>query len=98
MLLSARTTRHLRLRWTLASQRQMKPFANVQGVSRVGNELRSKPSEKRKHLFPDSVDKRYFCQIDYQSHFGVAARYERANMLRAFAGEAAFQPNDESVT
>ena len=98
MLLYVRTPRHLLHRYTLASRRQMKPFANVEGVGRVGNELRSESFEERKHLFPDSVDKRYFCQIDHQSNFSMAARHERADVLRSFAGESAFQANDESVT
>ena len=97
MLLSVRTTRHLPLRYTLASQREMKAFANVEGVGRVGKERRSDSFEERKHFLSDRVDKGYFCQIDYQSHFRVTASYERADVLRSFAGESAFQPKDESV-
>ena len=97
MLLSVRSTRHLLLRYVLASRWQMKPFANVECVGRVGDELRSESFEERKHLFSDGVDKRYFRQIDYQSHFAVAARGERANVLRSFAGESAFQPHDQGI-
>jgi len=85
------------MRFTLANQREAKPFANVQSVRSLRKEHGSKPFEERKHLFPYDVDVGYFRQIDDQPHFGVAACHERANVLCPLASESAFESKDECI-
>jgi hypothetical protein len=54
----------MRVRFLLADQAKVKPFANVPGIRSLGNELRAEFLDERKHLFPDGVDEHYFREID----------------------------------
>jgi hypothetical protein len=80
-----------------ANQRELKPFANMPGVSSLGDELRPEPLEERKYPFANRVDIHYFRKINDKFHFGLGSRDKRANLFRSLTRKSAFEPADQST-
>jgi len=87
----------VRVRARRAKERKMEALTDVECIRRGSDELSSEPAEKRKHLFPYSVNERNFRQVYDDLHAGRAAGHHHPRLLRIVTGESALKHDVPSV-